>query len=68
MTRELILEKAKETMKLLYPQHLPEHQFSQGWLEKFKIRHGIKSFHRFGESGSVDIQDMKMKLESIKKK
>ncbi|KAL4282601.1 hypothetical protein GQ457_16G013430 [Hibiscus cannabinus] len=68
MTGELILEIAKETMKLLYPQHPPEHQFSQGWLEIFKIRHGIKSFRRFGESGSVDIQDMEMKLESIREK
>ncbi|KAL0337739.1 UNVERIFIED_CONTAM: hypothetical protein Scaly_2049000 [Sesamum calycinum] len=30
MTGELILEKAKHIMKLLYPQHPPEHQFSQG--------------------------------------
>ncbi|KAL4348977.1 hypothetical protein GQ457_17G011340 [Hibiscus cannabinus] len=68
MTRELILEKSKKTMKLLYPQHLPEHNFSQVWLEKFKIRHGIKSFLRFGESDSVDMQDMEMKLESIREK
>lgn len=68
MTGELILEKAKDIMKLLYPQHPPDHQFSQGWLEKFKGRHGIKSFRRFGESGSVDVQDMEMKLEAIREK
>ncbi|KAL0463298.1 UNVERIFIED_CONTAM: hypothetical protein Slati_0217400, partial [Sesamum latifolium] len=68
MTGELILEKAKDIMKLLHPQHPPEHQFSQGWLEKFKVRHGIKSFRRFGESGSVDMQDMEIKLEAIREK
>ncbi|KAL0352071.1 UNVERIFIED_CONTAM: hypothetical protein Scaly_1595800 [Sesamum calycinum] len=68
MTGELILKKAKDIMKLLYSQHPPEHQFSQGWLEKFKIRHGIKSFRRFGESGSVDMQNMEMKLEAIREK
>ncbi|XP_074322991.1 CENP-B homolog protein 2-like [Apium graveolens] len=68
MTGELILEKAKETMKILYPQQDQEHTFSQDWLEKFKLRHGIKSFRRFGESGSVDVQDMEKKLESIREK
>ncbi|CAK8575746.1 unnamed protein product [Lathyrus sativus] len=33
-------------------------QHQERWLGKFKNRHGIKSFHRFGESGSVDVQDM----------
>ncbi|KAL0290413.1 UNVERIFIED_CONTAM: CENP-Bprotein 2 [Sesamum calycinum] len=68
MTGELILEKAKDIMKLLYPQYPLEHQFSQGWLEKFKVRNGIKSFRRFGESGWVDMQDMEMKLEAIREK
>ena len=62
------MEKAKETMKLLYPQQPSEHSLSLGWLEKFKLRHGIKSFRRFGESGSVDTQDMEQKLESIREK
>ncbi|XP_059301894.1 uncharacterized protein LOC132053812 [Lycium ferocissimum] len=65
---ELILEKARDTVKLLYPQQDFEHNFSQGWLEKFKLRHGIKSFRRSRESGSVDIQDMETKLESIREK
>ncbi|CAA7037302.1 unnamed protein product [Microthlaspi erraticum] len=68
MSGELILQKAKDTMKILYPQQESEHQFSQGWLEKFKLRHGIKSFRRFGESGSVDVQDMEKKLEAIREK
>ncbi|XP_010419288.1 PREDICTED: CENP-B homolog protein 2-like [Camelina sativa] len=68
MTGELILEKAKVTMKLVYPEQDFEHQFSQGWLEKFKLRHGIKSFRRFGESGSVDVEDMEKKLEAIRGK
>ena len=37
MTGELILEKARDTMKLIYPQQDSEHKFSQGWLEKFKL-------------------------------
>ena len=36
ITRELILEKARETMKILYPQAIAEFNFSMGWLEKFK--------------------------------
>ncbi|XP_060186554.1 CENP-B homolog protein 2-like [Lycium barbarum] len=68
ITGELILEKARDTMKLLYPQQDFEHNFSQGWLKKFKLRHGIKSFRRFGESGSIDIQDIETKLESIREK
>jgi len=62
------LEKAIDAMKLLYPQEHFEHKLSLGWLEKFKLRHGIKSFRRFGKSGSVDIQDMKTESESIRTK
>ena len=29
-------------------------EFSNGWLDRFKARYGIKSYRRFGESGSVD--------------
>ncbi|XP_024005406.1 CENP-B homolog protein 2-like [Eutrema salsugineum] len=67
MTGELILEKARETMKLVYPQE-EAHQLSPGWLGKFKLRHGTRSFRRFGESGSIDIQDMVKKLEAIREK
>ncbi|XP_039689508.1 CENP-B homolog protein 2-like [Medicago truncatula] len=43
-------------------------QHQERWLGKFKHRHGIKSFRRFGESGSVDVQDMEQKLVSIREK
>ncbi|KAG8375763.1 hypothetical protein BUALT_Bualt10G0134100 [Buddleja alternifolia] len=68
ITGELLLEKARDTMKLLHLQQDSEYNFSQGWLEKFNLRHEIKSFCHFGESGSVDIDDMEKKLESIRKK
>jgi hypothetical protein len=38
----------------LYPDH-PPFEFSNGWLEAFKVRHGIKKHRRFRESGSVDM-------------
>lgn len=68
ITGELILEKANEALKLLHPEDPANHRLSQGWLEKFKSRHGIKSYRRFGESGSVDMHDMENKLESIREK
>nr|KAJ0196330.1 hypothetical protein LSAT_V11C700354390 [Lactuca sativa] len=46
-------EHAVETLKLLYPQDSSEHNLSQGWLEKFKLRHGIKLYCRFGESARL---------------
>ncbi|KAH1228178.1 CENP-B 2 [Glycine max] len=55
-------------MKLVYPHDDSDFNFSIGWLGKFKHRHGIKSFRRFGESGSVDVQDMEKKLVSIREK
>ncbi|KAH1256564.1 CENP-B 2 [Glycine max] len=51
ITGELILQKARDTMKLVYPHDDSDFSFSIGWLGKFKHRHGIKSFLRFGESG-----------------
>ena len=35
-----------------------EFNFSSGWLEQFKTRHGIKSYRRFGESGSITIENI----------
>ena len=55
ITRELILQKARDTMKLVYPRDDSDFNFFIGWLGKFKHRHDIKSFRRFGESGSVDV-------------
>src|SRR4051812_15986856 len=68
ITGELIIEKAVEALKLMYPHDSSEHKLSQGWLGKFKLRHGIKSYCLFEESGSVDTHDMEKKLESIRKK
>ena len=66
MTVELIQEKVKEFMTKMYPTDTPKFNFSLGWLEKFKLQHGIKTFRRFGESGSVDMEDMESKLKSIR--
>jgi hypothetical protein len=45
---------------------VPEMAFSQGWLEKFKDRHGIKSFCRFGESGALDMEVVGAALPNIR--
>ncbi|CAK8567014.1 unnamed protein product [Lathyrus sativus] len=52
-------------MKLVYPHDDSDFNFSIEWLGKFKNRHGIKSFRRFGESEFVGVQDMEQKLVSI---
>ena len=44
----------------------PEFNFSSGWLEQFKTRHGIISYQRFGESGSVAMEKIEAALPSIK--
>lgn len=48
-----------------YPLYI---NFSQGWLERFKSRHGIKSYRRFGESGSVDMENLESNLQTIREK
>jgi hypothetical protein len=45
---------------------VPEMAFSQGWLEKFKDRHGIKSFCRFGESIALDMEVVSAALPDIR--
>ncbi|MFQ6628966.1 hypothetical protein Gotur_007416 [Gossypium turneri] len=42
--------------------------FSIGWVEWFKARHGIKSYRRFGESGSVVMENIKDILPQIRVK
>jgi hypothetical protein len=44
----------------------PKMAFSQGWLEKFKDRHKIKSFRRFGESGTLDMEAVGTTLPNIR--
>ena len=68
MTGELITKKAKEFLKKMYPVDTPEFHFSHGWLEHFKSRHGIKTYHHFGESGSVDMEHVESHLPSIRDK
>ncbi|MFQ6633678.1 hypothetical protein Gotur_011905 [Gossypium turneri] len=41
---------------------------SIGWLERFKARHGIKSYRRFGESGSVFMENIEDALPQIRAK
>ena len=31
-------------------------KFSNGWLDGFKLRHGIREYKRHGESGSADMK------------
>jgi uncharacterized protein YegP (UPF0339 family) len=37
---------------------IPEPAFSEGWLDNFKARHGIKSWKKNGEAASVDEPNM----------
>ena len=62
---DLIKEKAALFLDNLYPEH-DVFEFSNGWLESFKERHGIKSFRRFGESGSVDMTLIEKSLPDIR--
>ncbi|MBA0877495.1 hypothetical protein Goshw_029134 [Gossypium schwendimanii] len=59
MTGEIIQTKAKEFLQKMYGDANSEFNFSIGWLEWFKARHGTKSYRRFGESGSVVIENIK---------
>ncbi|KAG5458527.1 MAG: hypothetical protein BJ554DRAFT_1228, partial [Olpidium bornovanus] len=51
----------------LYPDHDP-FEFSNRWLEALKLRHEIRSFRRFGESGSVDtafVEEQRQKIKDV---
>jgi len=52
---DMLRAKAARFLQELHPD-APKMAFSQGWLEKFKDWHGIKSFCRFGESGALDME------------
>jgi hypothetical protein len=54
MNGDLVKEKGAIFLNRIYPDHDP-FEFSNGWLESFKNRYGIRSFRRFGESGSVNM-------------
>jgi len=65
ISRDLIKENITKILDRLHPGH-ELFEFSNGWLEAFKLRHGIKSFHRFGESGSVDMNAVNLALPGIR--
>jgi hypothetical protein len=41
-------------------------EFLNGWLEAFKNRRGIKSYRRFGESGSTNMAVIEESLPQIR--
>jgi hypothetical protein len=61
---DLIKENATKILDRLHPGH-ELFEFSNGWLEAFKLCHGIKSFRRFGESGSIDMNVVNLALPGI---
>jgi len=50
---EMLISKAK----IFGPQFEIEEnfQYSKGWVQRFKQRHGLKSYKAHGEAGSVDL-------------
>jgi len=65
LSGDLIRESAMKIIDRLYPDHLP-FEFSNGWLEAFKVRHRIKKHRRFGESSSVDMTTVAAALPGIR--
>lgn len=51
---DLVIQKAKEFAADPRLRVDAGMKFSQGWLEKFKKRHGIRGFYLHGEGGAVD--------------
>ncbi|MFQ6665709.1 hypothetical protein Gotur_032334 [Gossypium turneri] len=45
-----------------------EFNFSIDWLERFKARHGIKSYRRFGEGGLVVMENIEDASPQIRAK
>jgi len=62
---ELVRESATKILDRLYLGHEP-FEFSSGWLEAFKSRHGIRSYHCFSKSGSVDMAALANTLPTIR--
>jgi hypothetical protein len=65
LSGDLIRESAMKIIDRLYPDH-PPFEFSNGWLEAFKVRHEIKKHRRFGESGSIDMTTVATALLGIR--
>ncbi|XP_017638541.1 CENP-B homolog protein 2-like [Gossypium arboreum] len=68
MTGEVIQTKAKEFLQKIYGDANSEFNFSICWLERFKARHEIKSYRRFGESGSIVMENIEDVLPQIRAK
>ncbi len=62
---DLICDSAMKIIDRLYLDH-PLFEFSNGWLEAFKVHHGIKKHRRFRESGSVDMTIVVTALPGIR--
>jgi hypothetical protein len=65
MSGDLTKEKAVYFLAKLYPGH-EAFEFSNGWLEAFKNRRVIKSYRRFGESGSANMAMIEESLPQIR--
>jgi hypothetical protein len=65
MSRDLTKKKVVYFLAELYPGH-GAFEFSNGWLEAFKNRHSIKSYHRFGEFGSANMAVIEESLSQIR--
>ena len=67
LSDDLVITKAQELRSNL---KIPEGELklSNGWLQKFKKRNGIKSYYVHGESGSVDIEAIRNELDELKSK
>jgi len=65
LSGDLICESTMKIIDCVYLDHLP-FEFSNRWLEYFKVRHGIKKHRRFGESGSVDMTTVAAALPGIR--
>ncbi|XP_055835082.1 CENP-B homolog protein 2-like [Solanum dulcamara] len=68
MSGEIIQGKAKDLFLKMYGETNLEFSFSSGWLERFKSRYIIKSYRRFGESGSVIMKNIENELSNIRSK
>jgi hypothetical protein len=65
LSGDLIRENAMKIIDHLYPDH-PPFEFSNGWLEAFKVCHGIKKRCRFEDSGSIDMTIVAATLPGIR--
>ncbi|XP_016751595.1 ARS-binding protein 1-like [Gossypium hirsutum] len=68
MIGEMIQTKAKKFLQKMYGDSNSKFNFSIGWLERFKARHGIKPYRRFGESSSIVMENTEDALPQIRVK